>query len=105
MGYEAFKTVSKNNSSPVRAAAAKQLAHDPDPDTAKVLVRATTDKNWAVREAALKAIAQRGDPSLLHNIAAALEDEKDVVRFAAAECVAHLRDLPETKSSAKTAKP
>jgi HEAT repeat protein len=105
MGYEAFKTVSRNDSSPVRAAAAKQLAHDPDPGTAKVLVKATTDKNWAVREAALEAIAQRGDPSLLPNIAAALEDEKDVVRFTAAACVAHLSDLPETKSPAKTANP
>jgi hypothetical protein len=35
MGYEAFKTVKKNDSSPVRAAAAKQLAHDPDPGTSK----------------------------------------------------------------------
>src|SRR5713226_6361730 len=31
MGYEAFKTVAKNDFSRVRAAAAKQLAHDPDP--------------------------------------------------------------------------
>src|SRR5713226_6200493 len=48
MGYEAFKTVAKNDSSPVRAAAAKQLARDPDPGTAKALVKATTDKNWQV---------------------------------------------------------
>src|SRR3989441_12748131 len=51
MGYEAFKTVTKNDSSPVRAAAAKQLAHDPDPSTSKALVKASTDKNWAVRAA------------------------------------------------------
>jgi len=94
MGYEAFKTVTKNDSSPVRAAAAKQLAHDPDPGTAKALVKATTDKNWAVREAALEAIAERGDRSLLTEITAALEDEKDLVRFTAAACVAHLSDLP-----------
>jgi HEAT repeat protein len=65
MGYEAFKTVRKNDSSPVRAAAAKKLAHDPDPGTAKALAKAATDKNWQVRAAALEAIAQRGDRSLL----------------------------------------
>jgi hypothetical protein len=105
IGYEAFKTVTKNDSSPVRAAAAKQLAHDPDPGTAKALVKATADKNWQVRAAALEAIAQRGDASLLPKIAAALDDEKDMVRFTAAACVAHLNDLPATKSSAETAKP
>jgi len=104
MGYEAFKTVAKNDSSPVRAAAAKQLAHDPDPGTAKALVKATTDKNWQVRAAALEAIAQRGDPSLLPSIAAALEDANDVVRFTAAACVAHLGDLPATNSADKTTK-
>jgi len=103
MGYEAFKTVAKNDSSPVRAAAAKQLAHDPDPGTAKALVKATTDKNWQVRAAALEAIAQRGDSSLLPKIAAALEDDKDVVRFTAAACVAHLSDMPAVKSNEKTA--
>jgi HEAT repeat protein len=66
MGYEAFKTVAKNDSSPVQAAAAKQLAHDPDSGTAKALVQVTTDKNWAVREAALEAIAQRGDRCCLN---------------------------------------
>jgi len=68
MGYEAFKTVTKNDSSPVRAAAAKQLAHDPDPGTAKALVKATTDKNWQVRAAALEALSQRGDSSLVPQI-------------------------------------
>jgi len=105
MGYEAFKTVTKDDSSPVRAAAAKQLAHDPDPGTAKALVAATKDKKWQVRAAALEAIAQREDRSLVPEIAAALDDEKDVVRFTAAACVAHLSELPEKKSSANTAKP
>src|SRR6266851_3249162 len=105
MGYEAFKTVKKNDSSPVRAAAVKQLARDPDPDTAKALVKATTDKNWQVRAAALEALAQREDPSLVPQIAAALDDVKDVVRFSAAACVAHLSDLTATKSSAETANP
>jgi HEAT repeat protein len=105
MGYETFKTVKKNDSSPVRAAAAKQLAHDPDPGTAKALVKVTTDKNWSVRAAALEAIAQRDDPLLVPEIAAALDDEKDIVRFTAAACVAHLSSLPDNKDPAKSAKP
>jgi len=99
-----FKTVAKDDSSPVRAAAAKQLAHDPDPGTAKALVKAAADKNWQVRAAALEAIAQRNDPLLVPKIAAALEDEKDVVRFTAAACVAHLSKLAATKSEDKTTK-
>jgi len=105
MGYEAFKTVTKNDSSPLRAAAAKQLAHDPDPATAKALVAATKDKKWQVRAAALEAIAQRDDRSLLREIAPALDDEKDVVRFTAAACVAHLSELPSKNDPAKPAKP
>jgi len=105
MGYEAFKTVTKNDSSPVRAAAAKQLAHDPDPGTAKALVKATTDKNWQVRAAALEALSQRGDSSLVPQIAASLDDVKDVVRFSAAACVAHLSEIPTEKTSAEPAKP
>jgi HEAT repeat protein len=105
MGYEAFKTVKKNDSSPVRAAAAKQLAHDPNPGTGRALVKVTTDKNWQVRAAALEAIAQRVDSSVVSQIAAALDDAKDVVRFTAAACVAHLSELPEKKSAENPAKP
>src|SRR5437899_5472804 len=105
MGYEAFKTVRKDDSSPVRAAAAKQLAHDPNPGTAKVLVKATTDKNWSVRAAAMEAISQRGDRSLVSAIATALDDAKDEVRFAAAACFGHLREIRAEKTPAEPAKP
>lgn len=81
IGYEIFKTVTKNDSSPVRAAAAKKLAHDPAPDAAEALVKAAKDKNWAVRAAALDAIALRDDSSLIPKIVSALDDKKDVVRF------------------------
>jgi HEAT repeat protein len=105
MGYEAFKTVAKNDSTPVRAAAAKQLAHDPDPATGKALVAATTDKKWQVRAAALEAIAQRADRSLVPMVAPALDDEKDLVRLTAAACIVHLSATPAKKSAAKTEKP
>ena len=102
MGYEAFKTVKKNDSSPVRAAAVKQLAKDPDAGTAKALLKATTDKNWKVRAAALEALARRGDPSIFPQIAAALDDSKDDVRFTAAACVAHLSELPQKGRPGRT---
>jgi HEAT repeat protein len=105
MGYEAFKTVAKNDSTPVRAAAAKQLARDPDPATGKALVAATTDKKWQVRAAALEAIAQRADRALAPMVAPALDDEKEVVRFTAAACIVHLSTIPAKKSEAKTEKP
>ena len=105
IGYEVFKTVTRNDSSPLRAAAAKKLAHDPDPDAAEALVKAVGDKNLVVRAAALEAIALRGDPSLLPKVIAALDDDKDLVRFAAAACVAHLSGLAEKPSSSNPSKP
>jgi hypothetical protein len=90
IGYEIFKTVTKNDASPVRAAAAKKLAHDPEPDAGKALARAAADKDWRVRAAALDAIALREDASLIPRIVPALDDKNDIVRFAAAACIAHL---------------
>ena len=94
IGYGVVKTLVKSDNSPVRAAAARKLAHDPDPASAKALVAATQDKNWVVRGAALEAIAERGDRSLLSKVAPSLDDDKDEVRFTGAACVAHLSALP-----------
>jgi hypothetical protein len=93
-GYGVLKTVMKSESdaSPVRAAAAKKLAHDPDPVSADALVAATQDGSWIVRAAALEAIAQRGDMSLLSRVIFSLDDTKDDVRYTAASCVIHLSD-------------
>ena len=103
-GYDAYKTVAKNDSSPVRAAAAKKLAHDPSADTLRALLRATHDKNWMVRAAALEAISERGDKSLIDKLFLSLDDEKDDVRFVAAACVAHLSELPAKRRPTITAK-
>jgi HEAT repeat protein len=105
IGYEIFKTVTKDDSSPLRAAAAKKLAHDPKPDTVEALVKAAGDKNWKVRAAALDAIALRGDPSLISRVTSALDDEKDIVRFTAAACIAHLSGLPQKTNAPNAAKP
>jgi HEAT repeat protein len=103
-GYGVVKTVVKSESdaSPVRAAAAKKLAHDPDPLSAEALVAATQDSSWIVRAAALEAIAQRGDKSLAAKVAMSLEDSREDVRYEAASCVIHLSDLPSQHKAATT---
>ena len=104
IGYEIFKTVTKNDSSPIRAAAAKKLAHDPEPDAGEALARAAADKDWKVRAAALDAIALREDASLISRIVSALDDKNDVVRFTAAACVVHLSGRAE-KTNGRASKP
>jgi len=109
IGYEVVKRVLKSasDSSLVRAAAAKKLAHDPNPDSAEALINATEDKSWIVRAAALDAIAQRGDKSLLPKIRGSLNDTRDDVRYMAAACIVHLSDqggkAPRRKAPAKAA--
>lgn len=105
IGYEIFKTVTKNDSSPIRAAAAKKLAHDPEPDAGEALAKAAADKNWRVRAAALDAIALREDASLISRIVSAMDDKNDVVRFTAAACVAHLSDLLQKAEAPGATKP
>jgi HEAT repeat protein len=102
LGYGMVKTLVKNDNSPVRAAAAKKLAHDPDPVTAKALVDATQDKNWLVRVAALEAIAERGDRSLISKVAPSLDDDKDDVRYTAAACIARLSAMPAKRRISDT---
>jgi HEAT repeat protein len=91
--YAAFKELTKDDVSPVRAAAAKALAKDPDLRSAKALVQSASDKSWIVRAAALDAIAERGDPSLLEHIAPAMSDHKDLVRYTAAATVIRLSTI------------
>jgi hypothetical protein len=105
VGYEIFKTVTKNDSSPIRAAAAKKLAHDPEPDAGEALARAAADKDWRVRAAALDAIALREDAFLISKIVPAMDDKNNIVRFTAAACVAHLSALPEKRNTSNASQP
>ena len=104
IGWGAIKTITKDDSSPVRAAAAHVLARDPDPATTKALVDAVSDKSWLVRAAALEALARRGDPSVLDTVRLRLSDEKDVVRLTAAATVLRLTLVKEARSAAKRKK-
>lgn len=65
LGLSAFKIITKDDSSPVLAAAAITLAGDKDPKSGQALSDAALQqKKWLVRAAAYDAIAKRGDPSL-----------------------------------------
>jgi len=94
LGYGAFKMITKDNTSPVLAAAAITLAKDPDPKSGQALAdAATTNKSWIVRAAALNAIALRGETSLLPTAEAQLDDATEQVRYSAAAAVIRLTDL------------
>jgi HEAT repeat protein len=101
IGWEAFRTITKDDSSPVRAAAAKVLAKDHDPATAKVLYDAADDKSWLVRAAAIEALAKRGDPAALDTVAAHMTDDKTAVRLTAAAAVVRLSSIQESSLRTK----
>jgi HEAT repeat protein len=90
LGYGAYKTITKDDESPVRAAAALKLATDKDPKSGAALAKAASDEKTMVRQAAIAAIAMRGDATLLKAVTPRLEDKDETVRFYAAACVIRL---------------
>jgi HEAT repeat protein len=105
MGWDAWRYTHKKNPNPVRAVAAKFLAHDPDPAAAAPLTQAIRDKDWIVRAAAIEAIAERGDPSLKRKLELSFFDSNIHVRYTAAAAVIRLSAIEENeKESHKIAK-
>jgi len=99
MGLSAFKMLTKDDVSPVLAAAALTLAKDPDPKSGQALADAALQqKKWLVRAAAFDAIAKRGDPSLKGTALSGLQDEQEEVHYSAAAAVIRLSDI-EGKSA------
>ncbi len=90
MSYQAWQTISHDSASPIRAAAAERLAHDPDPKTTQALAKMCFDKSWQVRFAVVDAIAVRGDPALQDSVITLMWDGSDSVRFEAAAAVVKL---------------
>ncbi|MFZ0731066.1 MAG: HEAT repeat domain-containing protein [Candidatus Sulfotelmatobacter sp.] len=99
MGWDAWRTIHKRDPNPVRAVAATYLANDPDPHSARALVKATSDKNWIVRAAAVEAIAKRGDASLLPQLVVRFSDRSEKVRYSAAAGVIRLSSNQESASA------
>jgi HEAT repeat protein len=98
-GMEALHAWKKRSTAPTRAAAARELAGDPDPRSGQALTNAVSDKAWSVRAAAIEAIAKRGDTTLLVGIVPAMSDRKDVVRYSAAAGVLRLGRIAQEKGS------
>jgi len=88
--YDVFQRINKDDRTPVRAAAAKELAADRDSKIDAALARACSDKKWAVRAAAVYAIAKRDDPALLNVITPLLDDKSDIVRYEASASLLRL---------------
>ncbi len=101
LGWEAIKTLTKDDASPIRASAAKILADDPDPASMKALEDATGDKSWIVRAAALEALAKRGNPAALDSVELAMYDEKEVVKYTAAATYLHLAEIKDRPAITK----
>ena len=101
VGWVAIKTITKDDTSPVRAAAAKVLAKDPDPAATKTLADAAGDKSWLVRAAALEALAKRGDPSVLDTVSLCMSDKKEAVKYTAAAAVLRLTAIKEAGAEVK----
>ena len=88
--YEVFKRARKDDRTPVRAAAARELATDKDPKIRAALARACADKQWRVRAATVDAIAKIEDPAMLNAITPVLDDKSDMVRDEASAAVLRL---------------
>ncbi|MBV9155013.1 MAG: HEAT repeat domain-containing protein [Acidobacteriaceae bacterium] len=101
MGYEAWKTVTQDDTSAVKAAAAEKLATDPDPKSGQALVKSCSDKKWRVRVAVVSAIAKRGDPSLVPALVPLLSDESDSVQYTAAAAILYLSTHPKRENKQK----
>ena len=104
MAVSGFKMLTKDDTSPVLAAAALTLAKDPDPKSGQALATAAaTQEKWLVRAAAFDAIAKRGDPSLLPTAIDGLQDKQEEVQYSAAGAVIRLSDIKEQEASRKPA--
>jgi HEAT repeat protein len=102
LGYGGFKILTKDDVSPVRAAAARVLTKDRDPKSEQALVTAASDKSWIVRMAALESLALRGNPKVAPQLVARLDDDKDVVRYTAAGAIIRLSEIkPQPVSATK----
>src|ERR1700676_3331312 len=101
VGWVAVKTITRDDTSPVRAAAAKVLAKAPDPAATKTLADAAGDKSWLVRAAALEALAKRGDPAVLDTVSLCMSDKKEVVKYTAAAAVLRLTAIKESGAEVK----
>jgi HEAT repeat protein len=95
VSYGVFKVVTRDDTSPVRAAAAQKLVSDPDSKSGQALAKTAADPKWLVRAAVANAIAKRDDPALLSAVIPLLDDDNDTVKDVAAAAVIRLSAKPK----------
>ena len=88
-----FRSLRRDDVSPIRAAAAEVLITDPDPRTTEALKTAVADRSWVVRAAAIDALGKRNNPSVIPALEPALDDGREAVRYAAAAAIIRLNDV------------
>lgn len=100
-GYamEVIQALTKKGNSPMRAAAARALAKDPDPRSGRALAKACSDKNWIVQVAALRAVATRGNPALLPYAEPDMQDGNNTVQYTAAATVFRLASIESLRAN------
>src|SRR6516165_2359060 len=98
-----FRSLTRDDVSPIRAAAAEVLITAPDPRTPEALKTAVADRSWVVRAAAIDALGKRNNPSVIPALEPALDDGREAVRYAAAAAIIRLNDVKNGKSPAKPA--
>ena len=102
LAYTGYKMLTRDDTSPVLAAAAIMLAKDPDPKSGEALADASANKEkWLVRAAAFDAIAKRGDPDPILRQAAmdGLSDPQPEVQYCAAAAALHLVDVQAERTA------
>ena len=92
-----FRSLTRDDVSPIRAAAAEVLITDPDPRTTEALKTAVADRSWVVRAAAIDALGKRNNPSVIPALEPALDDGREAVRYAAAAAIIRLNDAKNGK--------
>jgi len=96
-----FRSLTSDDVSPIRAAAAEVLITDPDPRTTEALKAAVADRRWVVRAAAIDALGKRNNPSVIPTLEPALDDGREAVRYTAAAAIIHLYDVKNAKLPAE----
>jgi HEAT repeat protein len=100
-GIEAYRLMSNNKGARVRAAAAKELADDPDPASTKALINAAGDSDWTVRASAIESLAKRADPSALETVELYMYDDKSEVKYNAATATLRLLAIQGAREPGK----
>lgn len=99
-GMEVIQALTKKSNSPMRAAAARALAKDPNPRSGQALAKACSASNWIVQVAALRAVAIRGNPALLPNVETDMQNDNDNVQYTAAAAVLRLASIKSLREKA-----